>query len=220
MKKVALINELNLNLYIANIKSTYYQALQYPTVVSTGMNWYLTANSIAQGLSRRHNVSLEIACGVIAALSPNNRWERNLIDADLMLKHFRLGDKIDSFKSATYNHNKEKAWQIVHGINPLEVLKGDKTRSFYQCIFNPKSDSVCIDSHAINIALGRQQTIAKTQGLTTPKYELLAKAYRIATHEINQESLESRVQCMQVQAVTWTLYRVLRGIDNTHIIEE
>ena len=89
-----------------------------------------------------------------------------------MLKHFKLGDKIDSFKVATYNHNKDKAWQIVHGIDSLEVLKGDKTRSFYECILNPSCDSVCIDSHAINIALGRQETIAKTQGLTSPKYWL------------------------------------------------
>ena len=219
MKKVPLVHESKLELYVANIKSCYYQALQYPTIAECGLNWYSEAKSIAIKLAIRYHTSIEIACGVIAALSPNNRWQRNLIDADLLLKHWKVGDKLESFKVATYNHNKDKAWQIAHGIDPLEVLKGEKTRAFYQCLLNPSnSHSVCVDSHAINIALGLQKTIAQTPTLTSDKYGLLVQAYKLATHEINQESLESSVLPLQVQAVTWTLYRVLRGIDDSHTI--
>lgn len=219
MKKVPLVHESKLELYVANIKSCYYQALQYPTIAECGLNWYSEAKSIAIKLAIRYHASIEIACGVIAALSPNNRWQRNLIDADLLLRHWKIGDKLESFKVATYNHNKDKAWQIAHGIDPLEVLKGEKTRAFYQCLLNPNnSHSVCVDSHAINIALGLQKTIAQTPTLNSGNYKLLALAYRLATDEINYESLESSVLPMQVQATTWTLYRVIRGIDDSHTI--
>lgn len=219
MRKISPIAVSKLDYFVANIKATYYQALQYPTLASNGLNWYFNANAIAASLAKRHDTTLEIACGTIAALSPNNRWDRNLVDADLLLKHYKLGDKLDSFKVATYNHNKEKGWQITHGIDPLDALKGDKTRSFYLCLLNPSdSYTVCIDGHATNIALGKQTTLEKAPALTTAKYDLLADAYRIATTEINRDSLETNVLPMQVQAITWTLYRVLRGIDNTHVI--
>lgn len=219
MKKVSLIHESKLELYVANIKSTYYQALQYPTIAECGLNWYFDAKTTAIKLAKRYHTSIEAVCGVIAALSPNNRWQRNLVDAELLLKHWKIGNKLESFKVATYNHNKDKAWQIVHGVKPLEALRGNKTRAFYQCLLNPSnSHSVCIDSHAINIALGKSQAIAQTPTLNSGNYKLLALAYRLATDEINYESLESSVLPMQVQAVTWTLYRVLRGIDDSHTI--
>ena len=219
MKKVPLIHESKLELYVANIKSCYYQALQYPTIAECGLNWYFDAKTSVIKLATRYHTSIEVACGVIAALSPNNKWERNLVDADLLLRHWKIGDKLESFKVATYNHNKDKAWQIAHGVDPLEALRGNKTRAFYQCLFLPtNSFAVCIDSHAINIALGKSQTIAQTPTLNSANYEILARAYKLATQEINRESLESSILPLQVQAVTWTLYRVLRGIDSTYTI--
>ena len=62
------------------------------------------------------------------------------------------------------------------------------------------------------------RTIAQTPTLNSGNYKLLALAYRLATDEINYESLESSVLPMQVQATTWTLYRVIRGIDDSHTI--
>lgn len=208
------ISEDNADLYIANIKATYYQALQYPSLAEEGLNWYAIANQNAEAICNRfYMLSLPKVCGVIAALSPNNRWERNLIDAELLLKHAIRGNKIDSFKTGTYDRNKSKAWAIAHGAAPLDVLGGNKVRAFYQCLLNPKSDVVCVDSHATNIALGRQAAIARTPTLTLDKFKLLASCYTTATQEINADSLEGDVLPLQVQALTWTYYRVIRGLD-------
>jgi hypothetical protein len=53
-------------------------------------------------MAQRYNVTLETAAGVIAALSPNNRWERNLIDADSMIRAYSIGghNAADSIKLA------------------------------------------------------------------------------------------------------------------------
>lgn len=210
-----LITEDNADLYTANIKAIYYQALQYPSLAEEGLNWYVIANQKAEAIANRfYMLSLPKVCGVIAALSPNNRWERNLIDAELLLKHAVKNGRISDFKTGTYDRNKGKAWMIAHGASPLEVLGGNKVRAFYQCLLNPQNqDTVCVDSHAINIALGRQAPIAHTPTLTPDKFKLLAGCYCIATQEINADSLEKSVLPLQVQSATWAYYRVLRGLD-------
>lgn len=216
-----LVTESNTDLYVANIKTTYYQALQYPSLATEGLNWYAIANQKAEAITNRfYMLSLLKVCGVIAALSPNNRWERNLVDAELLLRCAVSGGKIDNIRVGTYNHNKEKAWLIARGIDPLEVLRGNKVRAFYHCLIAPyTSKAVCVDSHATNIALGRKAAIVKTPTLTDNKYACIAQCYTSATQEINEDSLDAVVLPMQVQSLTWTYYRVMRRLDTRFSID-
>ena len=46
--------------------------------VQYGVDWYATALKIASRIASKYGTTTEVAAGVIAALSPNNRWERNL----------------------------------------------------------------------------------------------------------------------------------------------
>jgi hypothetical protein len=48
------------------------------------------------------------AIGVIAALSPNNKWERNCIDAEAMIKTWSIGGDYNMIKVCTFNPNKRK----------------------------------------------------------------------------------------------------------------
>lgn len=211
-----LVSETNVELYISNIRAAYYQALQYPSLVEEGLNWYAIAHEKAYAMAHRLNdASIFEVCGVIAALSPNNRWERNLVDAETLFRHAINGGKLDNIRVSTYAQNKEKAWLICRGVaDPLDVIRGNKTKSFYQCLIAPdKSDAVCVDSHAVNIALGRQASIARTPALTDNKYALIAFCYTTATREINEDSVCGSVLPLQVQALTWTYYRVMRGLD-------
>ena len=210
-----LVSESNVDLYVANIKSCYYQALQYPSLAEVGLSWYATAYSQAQAIAKRFYLVSELrVCGVVAALSPNNRWERNLIDAENMIRCAIAGGKPDAIKVGTYHHNRDKAWMIAKGYDAVDVLGGNKVRSFYNCLISPHhSQSVCVDAHAINIALGRQAIIARTPTLSDSKYTLIASCYTQATQEINEDSLTGTVLPLQVQALTWTYYRVMRKID-------
>lgn len=204
--------DIQLEFLIANIRATYYQAIQYTSIEEAGVTWYNKAHQKALKLAKRYNVDTDAVCGIIAALSPNNQWERNLIDTEsLLLAKSRLRS-INDFKCCTYNQNKLKAWKIANGDNPLDILSGNKVVSFYQCILNPIDPNlVCIDSHAINIALGRMATIAQTPSLSNQEYATFAVAYKQTTRWINSEN-DYLVIPMQVQAITWLYYRAMRGI--------
>jgi hypothetical protein len=53
------------------------------------------------------------AMGVIASLSPNNKWERNCIDAEAMIKTWSIGGDYNMIKVCTFNPNKAKAIAIL-----------------------------------------------------------------------------------------------------------
>lgn len=211
MKKVSLIFENSFSLYVANIKACYYQALQYPTIVEAGIDWYADKKAHASKIARRYCTDISLVLGVIAALSPRNKWHRNLIDCELIFKAVRDGKKPDSIKCCTFDHNKEKAFLIARGFEPLEILKGNKVRDFYQCLLIPDDlITVCVDGHAANIAVASQAS-----SLSDKNYKLLADAYRTATEQINKESLEDLILPLQCQSLTWAYYRVMQGIDTS-----
>ena len=57
-----------------------------------GATWYLNALIIAEDLGARYKLGGRLkAIGVIAALSPRNRWERNVQDADALIAAFNAG---------------------------------------------------------------------------------------------------------------------------------
>lgn len=206
------MSNIYLEFLIANIKSTYYQAIQYAPIEEAGATWYTKAHQEASRLARCYNLRIEATCGIIAALSPSNKWERNLVDAESLLLAKSRFRAIDSFKCCTYDRNKLKAWKIASGDNPLSILSGNKVISFYKCILNPDdSDIVCIDSHATNIALGRLATISQTPTMSNQEYSIFAEAYKQATRWINSDN-DYLVKPMQVQAITWVYYRAIRGV--------
>ena len=58
------------------------------TEQADGNSWYPVANSVAISLVDRYEISEAQAIGVIAALSPRNRWERNIQDADALISAY------------------------------------------------------------------------------------------------------------------------------------
>ena len=45
-----------------------------------GTVWYSEAQQFARLMAQTYTVTGEVAAGVISALSPNNKWERNKYD--------------------------------------------------------------------------------------------------------------------------------------------
>ena len=52
--------------------------------------------------------------------------------------------------------NVDKALAILNGAAPLDILGGDKVRTFYGNIVNPWGEGVTIDRHAYDIVTGKQ----------------------------------------------------------------
>jgi hypothetical protein len=173
-----------------------------------GLSWYGRAQALARHLSNQYGTGVCVTAGVIAALSPNNRWERNVVDAEALIRAYTYGENVDALKVCTFSKNKAKAITILQGADPLDVLGGRKVRAFYQCIVG--QDSVCVDGHAYSIWLGQRVTTNKTPKISDKLYDRISEDYRIATKQINEITGDFYLPS-QVQAITWVAWRNLHS---------
>lgn len=189
---------------IRNILSVFHQASDSDR--SEGLYWYQTANRDAQSLAERFQVSLSVAVGVIAALSPGRNWGLNLQDAEKLLHAF-TNDLPLPHVGSYGRKNVAKARRIMQGENPFDVLPptGPKVRAFYSLILDPASNlEVCVDRHALAIAVGRVQPESVT--VRVFQYGFFAKHYSAAAAILG-------LLPHQVQAVTWVTWRRLKAQD-------
>ena len=75
-----------------------------------GLLWYPNAQKAAHDIAVKYDIAVYLVVAVIAALSPNNKWSRNVVNADALIGAFIRGDGIDSVKVSTYHKMKQKAW--------------------------------------------------------------------------------------------------------------
>jgi len=178
--------------------------LATPDEIDAGMTWYDAAHDLAVELTPENPRE---AAGVIAALSPRTPWVRN---QDLAYRAYR-----DGAASGTLGANTRKADAIMAGADFADVLKGDKVRNFAEIIADPSNpDAVCVDRHAFDVAQGRV-TNDETRGALTRvgMYDRFAEAYRRAARTLSAD-LGVQVTPAQVQAVTWVVWRRLKGISD------
>ena len=96
---------------IYNILEVYRDANK--TQHAEGLLWYSDAQKAAHNIAVKYNIAVYLVVAVIAALSPNNKWSRNVINADMLIGAFLRGDGIDAVKVSTYHKMKAKAWDIL-----------------------------------------------------------------------------------------------------------
>jgi len=100
-----------------------------------GMDWYSNAHGIVKRIAADYGFSPEQIAGAMAALSPNNKWERNCVDTENLAKAIRAD--LDPFetKVCTFKTNKAKAISILLGELDSDaickVLNGQKVIAFY-----------------------------------------------------------------------------------------
>lgn len=197
----------------SNIKTIY--NLATPSEIQEGLQWYATAHTEALVIAEKHSIDLSTVVGVIAALSPNNKWQRNLDNADSLIAAFLEGEHVESVKVSTYHTMKAKAWsilddQLVEDGDILCRLNGQKIKSFYECIMG-FADGICIDGHALNIWR------AERHGLTSDKTNIGKRLYSEIQADYYQAGLETlyhgkALTAYEMQAITWTVWRRIHGI--------
>lgn len=186
-----------------NILRTY--LLSTATERAEGRSWYHAAHTFATGLGRKYEVTRDQAIGVIAALSPGLRWERNMLLAEQLI---RTGDAAHPYGNGTGNGPLVQARRVLAGEPFLDVCgpKAYKTRAFYDCIQQPYSGDgpVVVDRHALSLAVGVKLGESETKALgRVGAYQRIAAAYRAVAE--TQALLPS-----QLQAITWVTWRRLR----------
>ena len=192
----------------SHILAVYFNATD--SEIISGASWYDRARQSAQTMAERYSVSLSAVAGVIAALSPNNKWERNLADADRLIRAYVMGGASDAqqLKVSTYSANKTKALAILAGAAPLDALGGLKVRAFYGCIMGDRS-SVCVDGHAYAIWQGAYIPTTKTPKISPKLYASIVADYIKATDTINS-ILQTNYSACQLQAITWSAWQRLK----------
>lgn len=184
-----------------NVTQVFRQAT--PEQIAAGSDWYSEAHSFAQGLSERFGVTLEVAAGVIAALSPMSSWG---VNKDLAARFFEAGGLDAGYLSTGL----AKARAIMDGMLPLDEAfsapTSRKTRAFYHCILTAGStDHVCIDRHAYDVVTNTRNTDATRPKLAGKRYDEAVVPYRRAARILSREY--GTITPAQVQAVTWVTWR-------------
>jgi hypothetical protein len=178
-----------------------------------GINWYQRAYDLAVRFIHAYDgLTMGQAVGVIAALSPNNKWERNCIDAEAMIKTWSVGGDYNVIKVCTFNPNKKKAIAIL-SLESVDteaianILNGQKVVAFYRSIMGDKN-AVCVDGHAYAIFIGERIPTTKTPSITPKLFETIQRAYQLVSKR-SVDLCGVKLSPTQVQAVTWVTYRRL-----------
>lgn len=188
-------------------------ALATSQEVEFGRAWYPTAAKTAHRLGCRYGVPTDTATAVISALSPNNQWDRNVVDAEAMCKVFAAGGEdtdLNAVTVSTYGINKELATRLLLN-DDTSILTGPKRKEFYNCIIRPELNDVCIDTHAYSVWLGKRVTTKECPNLTGKIRQRIKQDYHDATVFLNEELGESFLTA-HIQAITWVTHRRIHGI--------
>lgn len=165
-----------------------------------GRGWYAQAHALAASIDPDGDATR--GAGVLAALSPRTPWDRNVALARQAYA--------DGHATGTLVRSCWAADQIMAGVDPLDALGGPKVRAFFRLIADPTCrDAVCVDRHAIDIALGQRLTGRQRESTwrldTDARYDQFADCYRAAARTL-------RTTPGRVQAVTWVAWRAAHGL--------
>ena len=183
--------------------------------VQLGCDWYPSALDIANRIGVKYDLSAETVAGVIASLSPNNKWERNIVDAENIIKCWAAGGtRTDmlNVKVCTYGKMKAKAVDILTRDIPIvEILNGKKIIEFFNCITNPLLNDVCIDGHAYSVWFGQRLTMKEVPAIGKKLRSQIKTDYRDATSFINEE-LDTTYTAADIQAITWVTHKRIHNV--------
>lgn len=162
--------------------------------IKSGIAWYPKARAIVNEWSTHYGVSRETVACVIAALSPQNEWTRNLIQADDILAQRPVS-------IGGIHTNIVKAQRILYdgATSTLAYFpQGPKVASFALNLAG-NDTAVTVDTHASQAALG---STLRTYGLSWQPYMCFAAAYEIAAQRVGRQSAE-------FQAILWHTWKRL-----------
>tara|TARA_A100000172_G_scaffold34292_1_gene20668 strand:+ start:46 stop:627 length:582 start_codon:yes stop_codon:yes gene_type:complete len=160
-----------------------------------GMQWYKTANQICIDMGKQLDYDPAVVAQVISALSPRNKWERNIIDTRTVLKAVNEGKNPEDVKVSTFHSNKNKAFEIARGERGIDQAS-PKTYSFVKNIAELDASKVTIDVWHLRACFGK--TIES--GLTPLRYKQLEQLTLKCAEMVG-------VRGYEFQAIVWGIVR-------------
>jgi len=186
-----------------------------PAEAARAGSWYFEANAFARELAAKHNVSMEIAAGVISAVSPRMPWLRNKKVADAILAEFRNYSDLSAMDAAksigmALSVNVCMAVRIARGESIATTLTGIKRRSFFNNIVDPtNSDSVTVDTWMlmafVNTTGTDKKTALKYIEACEKSLDGTGAGYYVISDSVRQVAKRMDLKPHQVQALYWTV---------------
>lgn len=165
--------------------------------IKSGKDWYSEAQDYAQYLSMEFTIDKYKCAAVISALSPNNKWQRNKVDAFNVIQAWRDGKDPDSVKCCTYNSNKRKAFAILSGDIELSA-KSPKTHSFAMNVGMLSDKHVTVDKWHIRACL-----CTPSDGVTETQESVTPVQYRRIEAITNTLAEMLGIKAYELQAIIW-----------------
>lgn len=172
-----------------------------PEQIAGALDWYADAHEIANALAVKNGVSVHVAAGVIAALSPLQSWGANVNLAARFLS------TPGGLTSGYLSLGLAKARAIVEGATPESILTSNKIGAFYAGIVSAgATDIVTVDRHAYDIAVNRRHTDDTRPRLSGKRYAAVADTYKRAARILSVET-GMPLYAAQIQSITWVAWR-------------
>ena len=186
----------------ANVAHVY--SLATADDVARGEQWYPLAHGIVTEWADTFGRSLANVACVIAALSPQNYWHRNLIQADDVLHGLDV-----SIRGIEANIRKARAIYRDNATDTLPYFPtGYKVRAF-ACNLAGDSNIVTVDTHALQILAGNP--IARLRVRSWTAYAEYASAYVDVAQRV-------KLAPATLQAITWVTWKRLYSPEDKRAI--
>lgn len=154
--------------------------------------WYDDARAWVGELAKAARLDIGTAAGIVAALSPRNRWDAQVETTLSWIEQSRYEDKPAG--ANTFGRNRENAFKILCGLNPRLVLMGPKTLAFYRALAGNAFIPV-VDTWMFYLATwGKKEGGGKAMS-------------RDVTHALIRVAKRFHVTPQQLQATLWEYVR-------------
>ena len=214
------INANQLSISTAHINKVLESAL--PEHFEHGTTWYTQANKTCREIATLFKLPVSLVVGCLSAISPNNKYNKNVMDARNMCYAFvnradTLDETFANVKVSTYGANKRKAIAIFDAYlasmvagRPMtftkrtvrRILNGQKVTAFFDCIYDCKTNVSTKDRPALGSA---------STNITKKQYKVISESYVRTAARYNKKH-GANLLPYQVQAITWVAHRVSCGI--------
>jgi len=162
--------------------------------IKEGLNWYKNANEFVNNISNKYNINPYKVASVVSSLSPRNKWQQNLIDAEKVCEAFKLGLHPTDIKVCTFHTNKFKAFNILNN-NTSITDKSLKTFNFVNNISYLDETSLTVDIWHLRACFNKMIKI-NSASIGRVAYE------QIKTLTINKAN-KLGLKGYELQAVIW-----------------
>jgi len=162
--------------------------------IKTGLSWYKDANNICKDIATKYDTTTLIAAQVISALSPRNKWDKNIKDSYKVFEAIKNGIPAESIKVSTFHTNKFKSYAIIN--NNVQITdKSLKTYNFVNNIALLSENHITIDIWHLRACFSRIIKIDK------------ANVGRVAYQQIKELTIKKAnklgIKGYELQAIIW-----------------